>query len=71
MYGLVTSNVGDLDVDIQLAAGGTQNFKVFLKQTFDYEHDMIGYVVLIMFGFVALFWCLGAWAFQKLNFQQR
>lgn len=71
LYGLVVSNVGDYDNVVRMANGQEQTMKAFLKDTFDYEHDMIGYVVLIMFAFVALFWCLGAYAFQKLNFQKR
>ena len=71
LYGLVVSNVGDIDSEVHLSAGGTENFKTFLFNTFRYKHDMVGYVILIMFGFVAVFWCLGAFAFKKLNFQKR
>ena len=71
LYGLVASNVGDIDTTIILNTGETQTLKVFLKTNLDYQHDMIGYVVLIMFGFVAVFWLLGAYAFQKFNFQKR
>ena len=71
VYGLVVSNVGDYDNEVQLSAGGTKNMQAFLKDTFDYEHDMVGYIVLILIGFVAVFWGLGAFAFQRLNFQQR
>ncbi|KAK9788281.1 hypothetical protein WJX73_004447 [Symbiochloris irregularis] len=71
LYGLVVSNVGDLDNTVSLSSGGEKNFKAFLYDTFQYKHDMVGYVVLIMFGFVAVFWCLGAFAFKKLNFQKR
>ena len=72
LYGLVVSNVGDLQTSVTPNGGGAPiPIPQFLKQTFDYKHDMLGYVVLIMFGFVAIFWLLGAYAFKKFNFQTK
>ena len=76
LYGLVASNVGDLDnIHININGGvGTDNnptVQQFLRDQFDYRHDWLGYVVLILLGWIILFWGLGAYAFKKFNFQKR
>ena len=75
LYGLVASNVGDLDnAFITLNDGGPSrsvSVPEFLRETFDYRHDWLGYVVLILIGWIILFWGLGAYAFKKFNFQKR
>lgn len=73
LYGLVASNVGDLDQHRIVLNGQTESISVpdFLRQTFDYRHDWLGWVVLILIGWIVLFWGLGAYAFKKFNFQKR
>ena len=76
LYGLVASNVGDLDnafINLNGGVGPDDIVSVpqFLRQQFDYRHDWLGYVVLILLGWIILFWGLGAYAFKKFNFQKR
>ena len=73
LYGLVASNVGDLDNRYIVLNGETTAISVpqFLRQQFDYRHDWLGWVVLILIGWVIVFWGLGAYAFKRFNFQKR
>ncbi len=73
LYGLVASNVGDLDNAYITLNGETTAISVpqFLRQQFDYRHDWLGYVVLILIGWIIVLWGIGALAFKKLNFQKR
>jgi hypothetical protein len=38
---------------------------------FHFKHDMLGYVVLILCGFIFAFWAATCFAYAKLNFQRR
>ena len=72
LYGLVVSNVGDYDQRmVTLTNGNTQNVSEFLETRFGYKHDWVGWCVIVLAAFAAVFWGLGALAFKKLNFQQR
>ena len=73
LYGLVASNVGDLSDQFITLNGETTPISVpqFLRQQFDYRHDWLGWVVLILLGWIIVFWLLGAYAFKRFNFQKR
>ena len=72
LYGLVASNVGDVvgEIDVQ-STGQRTTVQAFLLDRFDYRHDFLGWVVLILVGWIIVFWALGAYAFKKFNFQKR
>ena len=38
---------------------------------FHFRHSMLGYVVLILVGFVFMFWLATCTAYAKLNYQRR
>lgn len=71
LYGLVASNVGDVVGDITLNDGTVKTVQQFLLDQFDYRHDYLGWVVLILVGWTIVFWAGGAYAFKKFNFQKR
>lgn len=71
LYGLIEGTVGSEEGFVRLSDGGTQTLSAFLKTAFLYEHNHIGYCVLILLGFVALFWSLGAAAFRFINYNSR
>lgn len=72
LYGLVASNVGDVNSLITLN-GSDQAIPVtqFLRERFDYRHDFLGWVVLILLGWIVVLWMMGAYAFKRFNFQKR
>ncbi len=38
---------------------------------YGYEHDFIGYAVLVLIGFILLFQAINAFALKNFNFQTR
>ena len=71
LYGLVASNVGDVVGNIALNDGPPISVQQFLLDRFDYRHSFLGWVVLILVGWIVVFWALGAYAFKRFNFQKR
>ena len=73
LYGLVASNVGDLNDKLIIVSGVSQSMTVpeFLDMQFGYRHDWLGWVVLILIGWIIVLWGVGAYAFKKFNFQKR
>ena len=73
LFGLVASNVGDLDDAFITLNGQTEPTSVpdFLRNQFGYRHDWLGYVVLILIGWIITLWGIGAFAFKRFNFQKR
>ena len=71
LYGLVASNVGDVVGIITLSDGTQKPVQQFLRDQFDYRHDFLGWVVLILVGWIMAFWAMGAYAFKRFNFQKR
>ena len=73
LFGLVASNVGDLDDVFITLSGQTEPTSVpdFLRAQFGYRHDWLGYVVLILIGWIITLWGIGAFAFKRFNFQKR
>ncbi|KAK9829075.1 hypothetical protein WJX72_003763 [[Myrmecia] bisecta] len=72
LYGLIETQLGKMDDRrVELNTGTKPTVPEFLTSNFDYHHDFIGYTILILFGFCFVFWMLGAFAFKRLNFQNR
>lgn len=71
LYGLVASNVGDVGGNITLSDGSTLPVQQFLYEQFNYRHNFLGWVVLILVGWIIVFWVMGAYAFKRFNFQKR
>ncbi|KAI8547248.1 hypothetical protein RHMOL_Rhmol07G0179700 [Rhododendron molle] len=67
LYGLVGSQYGD--VEERLDTGETVEH--FVVKYFDFRHDFVGYVALIMLGIVLLFGLIFAFSIKSFNFQKR
>ncbi|XP_042500566.1 pleiotropic drug resistance protein 2-like [Macadamia integrifolia] len=71
LYGIVVSQVGDIDSLVSIPGAGELTIKMFLKDNLGYEHDFIGYVAVAHVGFVLLFFFVFAYGIKFLNFQRR
>ncbi|KAI8558575.1 hypothetical protein RHMOL_Rhmol04G0105600 [Rhododendron molle] len=67
MYGLVASQFGDLDNEIEPG----ETMKAFIDSYYGFEHDFLGFVALIIVGFVVLFGFIFAFSIRAFNFQKR
>ncbi|KAF3441700.1 hypothetical protein FNV43_RR15615 [Rhamnella rubrinervis] len=71
VYGLIASQVGDKDADLEVPGTGTVPLKTFLKDTLGFEHDFLPAVVAAHVGWVLLFVFVFAYGIMFLNFQRR
>ncbi|KAG2433733.1 hypothetical protein HXX76_008097 [Chlamydomonas incerta] len=72
IYGCITTQLGDVtDESIEVTAGNWMTVAQYVEQTFNYHYSMRGWLVLIMFGFIAFFRALSYLGLSKLNFQVR
>ncbi|XP_047334134.1 ABC transporter G family member 34-like [Impatiens glandulifera] len=71
LYGLVTSQVGDLDSSLEVPGEGNIPIKVFLKSTFGYDYNFLPIVAVVHVGWVVLFSLVFAYGIKYLNFQRR
>ncbi|XP_047323853.1 pleiotropic drug resistance protein 1-like [Impatiens glandulifera] len=67
LYGLLGSQYGD--VQEKLVTG--QTVKQFVRDYFDYKHELVGYVAMIIVGWVLLFGVIFAYSIKTFNFQKR
>ncbi|XP_047320053.1 pleiotropic drug resistance protein 1-like [Impatiens glandulifera] len=67
IYGLLVSQYGD--VENKLESG--ESVKKYLRDYYDYKHDMVGYVAMILISFVLFFIFIFAYSIKSLNFQKR
>ena len=72
LYGLLTSQFGDLDQPLLLADGATSTtVAAFLQEHFGFRHDFLGVVAAMVAGFCVLFAVVFALAIKYRNFQRR
>lgn len=71
VYGLIASQVGDRDADLEVPGTGTVRLKTYLKDTMGFEHDFLPAVVAAHVGWVLLFVFVFAYGIKFLNFQRR
>ncbi|KAJ7535346.1 hypothetical protein O6H91_12G029400 [Diphasiastrum complanatum] len=71
VYGLITSQYGDLTTPLQLSDGSVKPIKQFLEDYFGYHHDFLGVVAAVLVGFSLFFAFMFAVCIKVLNFQQR
>lgn len=58
-YGIITSQFGDLNVELEIPGAGNIGLKVYLKENLGFEYDFlllvaavhIGWILLFLFGF--------------------
>jgi len=72
LYGLLTSQFGDIDKPMALADGiNSKSIKAFLEDHFGFKHEFLGVVGIMVLGFCVLFAVIFAVAIKFLNFQKR
>ncbi|KAM3282857.1 pleiotropic drug resistance protein 2-like [Capsicum chacoense] len=71
IYGLVTSQVGDKINPIEIPGGGEVSLKLYLKESFGFEHDFLGVVAAVHVVWAVFFCFIFAYAIKFLNFQKR
>ncbi|XP_049933546.1 pleiotropic drug resistance protein 2-like isoform X3 [Nymphaea colorata] len=71
LYGLITSQVGDLVSPIAVPGQGTTTVKQFLNDSLGYKESFLGAVAGVHVAFVVLFLGIFAFAIRHLNFQKR
>lgn len=71
IYGVVTSQVGDLTSTIEVPGAGVMTVKAYLKQSLGYDHDFLPVVGVMHLVFVLLFVLVFAFGIKCLNYQRR
>eukprot|EP00250_Pteridium_aquilinum_P014948 c22298_g1_i1 orf=828-5267(+) len=72
LYGLITSQLGDLDnLTIEVAGSGRLTVPQYLQTFMGYRHDFLGTVAGVQVGFVILFAVVFAFCIRTFNFQKR
>ncbi|KAJ3673148.1 hypothetical protein LUZ60_006522 [Juncus effusus] len=71
IYGVITSQLGDLETMVEIPGTDSLSVKDFLRLNLGYRYDFLGYNVLIHFAFVIVFLFVFAYSIKHLNFQKR
>lgn len=71
LYGLMSSQMGDLDAPVQDFTGATVPISQFLEDRFGYHYSMVGPIIAIMAGFAIFFRGISVYALTRMNFQNR
>lgn len=70
IYGLITSQYGDVETEIFGGAPGL-TVKQYIKDQYGYESDFMGPVAAVLVGFAVFFAFVFAFCIRTLNFQTR
>ncbi|KAI5072522.1 hypothetical protein GOP47_0012628 [Adiantum capillus-veneris] len=71
LYGLIGSQLSDVDSDVMDPDAGRMLVKDYLNSVFGFKHDFLGAVAGAHLGFTLLFIFVFAYGIKKLNFQKR
>ncbi|MCD7447230.1 Pleiotropic drug resistance protein 2 [Datura stramonium] len=71
IYGLITSQVGDKNDNVEVPGIGEIPLKLYLKDYFGFEYDFLGVVAVVHVAWAVLFCFVFAYAIKFLNFQRR
>ncbi|XP_058739078.1 ABC transporter G family member 39-like isoform X1 [Vicia villosa] len=71
LYGLITSQLGDKNTEIEIPGAGSMDLKDFLKQSWGYNHDFLPQVAVAHIGWAVLFAFVFAFGIKFFNFQKR
>ncbi|XP_061340292.1 ABC transporter G family member 39-like isoform X2 [Gastrolobium bilobum] len=71
MYGLITSQLGDINAQVEIPGVGNMGLKELLKESLGFDYDFLPVVAAVHFGWVLLFLFLFAFGIKFLNFQKR
>ncbi|KAL7187496.1 hypothetical protein ACSBR1_037555 [Camellia fascicularis] len=67
LYGLVASQFGDIQGTLDTG----ETVEEFVRNYFDFKHDFVGYVAIIIAGIAILFGFIFAYSIRVFNFQKR
>ncbi|KAF5936343.1 hypothetical protein HYC85_027472 [Camellia sinensis] len=68
LYGLVASQFGDIQEKL---LDTDETVEEFVRNYFDFKHDFVGYVAIIIAGIAVLFGFIFAYSIRVFNFQKR
>ncbi|KAI3523836.1 hypothetical protein L1887_02277 [Cichorium endivia] len=71
IYGLVTSQIGEIDDMVEVPGAGNVTVKGFIKERFGYDYDFLPIVATAHIGWILLFFFIFVYAIKFLNFQHR
>ncbi|KAM6576200.1 hypothetical protein CsatB_028037 [Cannabis sativa] len=71
IYGIFTSQVGDVTTNVELSGGKVMRVNDFLKDNLGFDHDFLIPVMVAHVGWVLLFFFVFAYGIKFLNFQRR
>lgn len=71
LYGLVTSQVGDKNGNLEIPGAGNMPLKQFLKVELGFDYSFLPAVAVAHIGWVLLFFFVFAYGIKFLNFQRR
>ncbi|XP_020585995.1 pleiotropic drug resistance protein 2-like isoform X2 [Phalaenopsis equestris] len=71
IYGVLASQLGELDNGVEIPGEPSVDVKTFLKLKLGYEHDFLGIVAVVHVAFVFVFTFVFAYSIKFLNFQKR
>ncbi|KAF8400729.1 hypothetical protein HHK36_014029 [Tetracentron sinense] len=72
LYGLLTSQYGDVDEPVKLSDGvHSMPIRELLNTQFGYRHDFLGISSFVVVGFCVIFAVIFAYAIKSFNFQRR
>ncbi|RLN40971.1 ABC transporter G family member 48-like [Panicum miliaceum] len=71
IYGAVASQFGENDGLLSVPGGNPVMVKEFLKDNIGIRHDFLGYVVLVHFAYIIVFFFVFGYSIKFLNFQKR
>ncbi|KAF7847077.1 hypothetical protein BT93_L3387 [Corymbia citriodora subsp. variegata] len=71
LYGLVTSQVGDKNGNLEIPGAGNMPLKQFLKVELGFDYNFLPAVAVAHIGWVLLFFFVFAYGIKFLNFQRR
>ncbi|KAH6796479.1 pleiotropic drug resistance 6 [Perilla frutescens var. hirtella] len=71
IYGIVASQFGNLDSEIEVPGMSSVSVKTFLKQNLGFDHHFLPVVVVMHLFFILLFVIIFAFGIKYLNYQKR
>ncbi|XP_047174890.1 ABC transporter G family member 39-like isoform X1 [Vigna umbellata] len=71
LYGIVTSQLGDENAEVEIPGAENMALKELLKKTFGYDHHFLPVVVIVHVAWVLLFLFVFSYGIKFLNFQKR
>ncbi|MED6148026.1 ABC transporter G member 39 [Stylosanthes scabra] len=71
LYGLITSQLGNSDAELEIPGSGTMLLKQLLKDNLGFDYDFLPVVAVVHIGWGLLFLFVFAYGIKFFNFQKR